>query len=306
MDNGGREKGETLGKTGAVLVWSSIGVLLILIIMFVSFFLVGILEGIGEEDFENVAPGRWESNLKVDRFSTIMLSVMTEEEEVEFSLEVQGPDGVVMGSDEYTTPLMLTIEAESSGEYTFVITVLDEGDFSRMEISIYSRSPASIFMCCGIPSVLIIFLALSITGLTLLMVALYKRNRRIAPRRPPGPLPPDYYSPRPYQQPGYPRFRPMQYQELNYGYPPAHDQGYPYREPEYGYPPAPVSDYPHGYRIGSRPDIHRGESYRHPGTNTPEYKETTQGAPRDGPYGTRTGVYGGHAPHRPEEGGVEQ
>ncbi|MEA3558036.1 MAG: hypothetical protein U9R75_02170 [Candidatus Thermoplasmatota archaeon] len=228
-------KGEGLARTGAVLVWSSFAVLLFSIAVFMSFFLVQVSEGIGEEDFREIEPGVWEAEMYVDTYGSISCRISSTCEEVELDLTIEDEDGWEIETGEYTTPVTKEIVSEGSGTYIFTITILNNGSFSDLQISIYSYSMGAVFLCCGVSMLGIVFLGLLITGFVLLMVALYKRNRKEVPTSslPPS-LPHDYYAPRPYQQ-SLNHYR-TPYRDSNPVYPPKgyyDSQGSEYRPRQY-------------------------------------------------------------------------
>lgn len=178
MKGSQKEKGGTLARWGALLTWLSIAALLLSAMVFVIYMLDQTSSGLVEDDFKEIEGSTWRSEMHIEEYSTISISITSKDDDVSFTLRILDPSDDLYESYTDTTPMIFDLSAGESGSYQFLLTIDNGDDFKDLSITIYSYSFGILFMCCGVSSLGLVFMALIITGFVLLMVAIYQRNRR--------------------------------------------------------------------------------------------------------------------------------
>ncbi|MGA1793397.1 MAG: hypothetical protein ACMUHM_05555 [Thermoplasmatota archaeon] len=213
----GRKRSEGQARLGAVFVWSSIAVLLLCLAVLFSYAIVDAGSGLTEEDFNEIEEGTWSAEIKVSDFGTISGTVRSHEDNIRIVVTVYDTYGDKIENYDQKTPVAISVQVYESGTYEIEIEVLEEGKtIEDLDISISAAGFDVLFLCCGLSSFGVVFLALLATGFILLLVSISTRRRELYPPRPvmryPPPPPPYYgmgypggqmYPPPPY----YPPFR---------------------------------------------------------------------------------------------------
>ncbi|MGA1820819.1 MAG: hypothetical protein ACMUHU_07425 [Thermoplasmatota archaeon] len=221
-----RKRSEAQARLGAVFVWSSIAVLLLSFVVFFSYAIIDADSGLTEEDFQLIEDGTWSADIRVSDLGTISGTVRSHEDKMEVNVTVYDSSGNKIEKYSQKTPVRISVQVYESGRYEVQIEVLEENrTIEDLDISISAAGFDVLFLCCGLSTFGLIFIALLVTGFILLLVAISTRRRELHPSRPfmryPPPPPPYYgrgYHGGPRYPPGnYPPFRGYQ-NEGNLGY----------------------------------------------------------------------------------------
>lgn len=205
-------RSEMIARTGAVMVWSSILILLLSLAVFFSYTIAN-ADGVTEDDFQPTEPNTYEARIRVTDIATLNCEIKSADGDFMIEVTVYDEDDDIVESYDERTPVVFTLSLSQAGDYLIVIEIKETGRYiDDLDIMITSNGLDLLVVCCGLFMGGILVFCLFVTGLILLIVAIVKRKRELHP--PPkklryrSPPPPPYY--RPYHEERmYPRAPPM-------------------------------------------------------------------------------------------------
>jgi len=176
-----------LARTGAVLIWLSVAVLLLSMIVLFSYMFLRTGTTLTVDDFSRDPDDIWTTTIDVVDMGSLSITVDSEEP-VEIELTVLDSRGRVERTYAQKTPIEKEILMMDGGRYTVEIVMIDdEADISDLEVEIVSTGLEAINICLGSICFLGMFAGIGLTGLIFTILSISRRNSEL---RPPEILPP--------------------------------------------------------------------------------------------------------------------
>ncbi|MBN1390453.1 MAG: hypothetical protein JXA22_07420 [Candidatus Thermoplasmatota archaeon] len=181
-----RKKSEEQARLGAILVWSSIGVVFLSLMIIFSYAIMQAGDALTEEDFDHAGEDTWTADIKVDDLGLISGSINSMEDNFRIRVTVYDSRDNVMERYDQRTPVTISVQVFEAGTYTIEIEIRGSSEsFEDLDISISSTGLDVLMACCGFLGFIIIFLCLFITGSILLIVSFFTRRGELRQERPP-------------------------------------------------------------------------------------------------------------------------
>jgi hypothetical protein len=186
-NNGDTTQSAGLARIGTVLIWTSVGILLLSLTALFSYMISQTGAAVTEDDFKRESDSLWYAEIEVGEMGSISISVDSDDP-VEIELTVLDDRGHIEKTYKEKTPLEEELVMMDEGRYTIEILIMnEEWEIDDLEIEVVSTGMDTVNICLGSVCILGLFLGIGGTGLIFTILAISKRNSEL---KPPEVLPP--------------------------------------------------------------------------------------------------------------------